>query len=114
MVSTPKSFNKETISSLVVPYKFPCVIILSPALTFAIIEAAMAAKADIVVLCSSDDEYAEYAVPAFKALNGRAMFIVAGAPACMDDLKAAGIENFIHVRVNVLETLKEFNAKLLK
>ena len=78
------------------------------------IEAAMAAKADIVVLCSSDDEYAEYAVPAFKALNGRAMFIVAGAPACMDDLKAAGIENFIHVRVNVLETLKEFNAKLLK
>ena len=78
------------------------------------VEAAMAAKADIVVICSSDDEYAEYAVPAFKALNGRAMFIVAGAPACMDDLKAAGIENFIHVRVNVLDTLKEFNAKLLK
>ena len=78
------------------------------------IEAAMAAKADIVVLCSSDDEYAEYAVPAFKALAGRAMFIVAGAPACMDELKAAGIENFIHVRVNVLETLKEYNAKLLK
>ena len=71
-------------------------------------------EADVVVICSSDDEYAEYAVPAFKALNGRAMFIVAGAPACMDDLKAAGIENFIHVRVNVLETLKEFNAKLLK
>ena len=60
------------------------------------------------------DEYAEYAVPAFKAVNGRAMFIVAGAPACMDDLKAAGIENFIHVRCNVLETLKEYNAKLLK
>ena len=78
------------------------------------VEAAVAAKADIVVLCSSDDEYAEYAVPAFKALNGRAMFIVAGAPACMDELMAAGIENFIHVRVNVLETLKEYNAKLLK
>ena len=78
------------------------------------VEAAMAAKADIVVICSSDDEYAEYAIPAFKALDGRAMFIVAGAPACMDELKAAGIENFIHVRVNVLDTLKEFNAKLLK
>ena len=76
------------------------------------VEAAMKAGADIVVICSSDDEYAEYAVPAFKALNGRAMFIVAGAPACMEDLKAAGIENFIHVRVNVLETLKEYNAKL--
>ncbi len=78
------------------------------------VEAAMKAGADIVVLCSSDDEYAEYAIPAYQALNGRAMFIVAGAPACMDDLKAAGIENFIHVRCNVLETLKEYNAKLLK
>ena len=78
------------------------------------VEAAMKANADIVVLCSSDDEYAELAVPAFQALNGRAMFIVAGAPACMEDLKAAGIENFIHVRCNVLETLKEYNAKLIK
>ncbi len=78
------------------------------------VDAALAADADIVVLCSSDDEYAEYAIPAFQYLNGRAMFIVAGAPACMDDLKAAGIENFIHVKCNVLETMKEYNAKLLK
>ena len=28
---------------------------------------------------------------AFKYLDGRAEFVVAGAPACMDDLKAAGI-----------------------
>ena len=76
------------------------------------IDAALEAKADIVVICSSDDEYAEYAIPAFNYLNGRAMFVVAGAPACMDDLKAAGIENFIHVKCNVLETLKEYNQKL--
>ena len=76
------------------------------------VDAALEAKADIVVICSSDDEYAEYAIPAFKYLNGRAMFVVAGAPACMEDLKAAGIENFIHVKCNVLETLKEYNAKL--
>lgn len=76
------------------------------------VDAALKAGADIVVLCSSDDEYAEYAIPAFKYLDGRAMFVVAGAPACMEDLKAAGIENFIHVRCNVLETLKEYNAKL--
>ena len=76
------------------------------------VDAALAAGADIVVICSSDDEYAEYAIPAFKYLNGRAMYIVAGAPACTDDLKAAGIENFIHVRSNQLETLKEYNAKL--
>jgi len=76
------------------------------------IEAAMKVNADIVVLCSSDEEYAEYAIPAFKALNNRAMFVVAGAPECMEDLKKEGIENFIHVKVNQLETLKEFNAKL--
>ena len=76
------------------------------------VDAALAANADIVVICSSDDEYAEYAIPAFKYLNGRAMFVVAGAPACMEDLKAAGIENFVHVKCNVLETLKEYNQKL--
>ena len=78
------------------------------------VDAAMKAGADIVVICSSDDEYAQYAIPAFEAVAGRAMFIVAGAPACMEELKAAGIENFIHVRVNVLETLREYNKRLLK
>ena len=76
------------------------------------VDAALEAGADIVVICSSDDEYAEYAIPAFKYLNGRAMFVVAGAPACMEDLKAAGIENYIHVKCNVLETLKDYNQKL--
>ena len=76
------------------------------------VDAALKANADIVVLCSSDDEYATYAIPAFQYLNNRAMFIVAGAPACMDELKAAGIENFVHVKCNVLETLKEYNQKL--
>ena len=77
------------------------------------VDAALAAGADIVVICSSDDEYAEYAIPAFQYLNNRAMFVVAGAPACSEDLKAAGIENFIHVRVNQLETLRAYNAKLI-
>lgn len=76
------------------------------------VDAALAAGADIVVLCSSDDEYAEFAVPAYKYLDGCAMFVVAGAPACTDELKAAGIENFIHVKVNQLETLKMYNEKL--
>ena len=76
------------------------------------VDAALEAKADIVVICSSDDEYAEYAIPAFQYLNGRAMYVVAGAPACSDDLKAAGIENFINVKSNQLETLRAYNAKL--
>lgn len=76
------------------------------------VEAALKANADIVVICSSDDEYAEYAIPAYNAVKDKAIFIVAGAPACSEELQKAGIENFIHVRVNVLETLKALNAKL--
>lgn len=78
------------------------------------VDSAIEKGADVVVLCSSDDEYAEFAPEAYKELANRALFVVAGAPACMDDLKAQGIENFIHVRVNVLDTLIGFNAKLLK
>ena len=79
------------------------------------IKAARKAKADIIVLCSSDDEYADLAPKAWKKLQGKKeLFIVAGAPACMEDLQKLGIQNFIHVRSNVLETLKSFNQQLLK
>ena len=78
------------------------------------VKAAREAGADIVVLCSSDDEYVELAPKAFNLLkDGKELFVVAGAPACMDDLKAQGIEHFIHVRSNVLETLGMFNERLL-
>ncbi|MDE6460966.1 MAG: methylmalonyl-CoA mutase small subunit, partial [Paramuribaculum sp.] len=78
------------------------------------VDAALEKGADVVVLCSSDDEYAELAPAAYKYLDGRAEFVVAGAPACSDDLKAIGITNFVNVRSNVLDTLRAFNAKLLK
>lgn len=78
------------------------------------VDAAIEKGADIVVLCSSDDEYATLAPEAFKYLNGRAEFVVAGAPACTDDLKAVGINDFVHVRCNVLDTLRDFNKRLLK
>ena len=68
--------------------------------------------ADIIVLCSSDDEYTELAPAAYELVKGKELFVVAGAPACADDLKAKGIENFINVRTNVLETLQSFNKKL--
>ncbi|MDR1116006.1 MAG: methylmalonyl-CoA mutase small subunit [Tannerella sp.] len=76
------------------------------------IEAARAKKADLIVLCSSDDEYAAFAPEAFELTRDKEIFVVAGAPACMDDLKAAGINNFINVKSNVLETLQMFNQKM--
>ena len=76
------------------------------------VEAAVAANADVVVLCSSDAEYPELIPGAIKALNGRAEFVLAGPET--DEFKAMGVTNFINVRTNVLSTLKAFNAKLLK
>lgn len=76
------------------------------------VKAALESKAQIVVACSSDDEYAE-AVPQIAELLGdKAILVVAGDPACKDELIAKGITNFIHVKSNVLETLKEYQAKL--
>jgi len=78
------------------------------------VEEAKKAGADIVVLCSSDDEYTDAAPKALELLNGEAMLVVAGAPKNMDELKAKGVEHFIHLRSNVLETLKMFNERLIK
>lgn len=78
------------------------------------VDAALKAGADIIVLCSSDDEYAELAPAAFEASKGKALFVVAGAPACTDDLKAIGVEYFINVKSNVLDTLKNFNSLIIK
>lgn len=78
------------------------------------VDAALAAGADVVVLCSSDEEYATLAPEAFKYLAGRAEFVVAGAPECMDDLKAQGINDYVHVRCNVLDVLRDFNKRLIK
>ena len=76
------------------------------------IDAALAAKADIIVLCSSDEEYETLAPEAFKYLDGRALFVVAGAPACTEELQAKGINNFISVKSNVLETLRGYLAQM--
>jgi methylmalonyl-CoA mutase len=77
------------------------------------INAAREKNADIVVLCSSDDEYAALAPEAFELIKGgKEIFVVAGAPECMEELKAKGIEYFINIRSNVLETLRMFNDLL--
>ncbi len=75
-------------------------------------KAAQEAGAQIVVICSSDDEYAEFAPAAFEAIAGKAIFVVAGAPACADDLKAKGISNFISVKSNLLAELKQYQSQL--
>ena len=76
------------------------------------IQAALDAKAEIVVACSSDEEYAD-AVPQIAAgLGGKAIVVVAGDPPCKADLQSRGISHFISVKSNVLDTLKEYQREL--
>lgn len=70
------------------------------------VAAALESKAQIVVVCASDDDYAEVAPRVKELLGGKAILVVAGAPACTPELEAQGIANFINVKSNVLETLK--------
>ncbi|MBE6198940.1 MAG: methylmalonyl-CoA mutase small subunit [Rikenellaceae bacterium] len=76
------------------------------------VAAALEAKADIVVVCASDDDYAEVAPKVKELLAGKAILVVAGAPACAPELEAQGISNFINVKSNVLETLKFYLKEL--
>ena len=69
-------------------------------------KAALESKAQIVVVCASDDDYAEAAPKVKELLGGKAILVVAGAPTCAPELEAQGITNFINVKSNVLETLK--------
>lgn len=73
------------------------------------IDAAMEANADIVVICSSDDEYVQLAPKALNFLGEDGVFVVAGYPkAAMASLTEQGVSHFIHVKTNVLESLTQF------
>lgn len=76
------------------------------------VEAAKAAKADIVVACSSDEEYAEGVPEIAKLLGDKAILVVAGEPECRPQLEEAGIKNYISVRSNILETLQGYQKNL--
>lgn len=75
-------------------------------------KAALAAKANIVVVCSADDDYATLAVEVKKLIDGKAIVVVAGDPACRAELEAAGVTHFISAKDNVLETLKSYQKEL--
>jgi len=76
------------------------------------VKTALDSQSEIVVLCSSDDEYSELAPIAFEKLAGKTIFVVAGEPQCKSELESKGISNFISIKSNVLETLKGYQKML--
>ncbi|HPT32572.1 MAG TPA: methylmalonyl-CoA mutase family protein, partial [Prolixibacteraceae bacterium] len=73
--------------------------------------AARAARAEIVVVCSSDEEYATL-VPELAGKVGDQILVVAGNPACRPELETIGVKNFIHMRSNLLEELSKYQKLL--
>ena len=67
--------------------------------------------ADLIVLCSSDPEYlalAQEVCPKVKQ-----PVVVAGDPkAQLEQMKAAGVQGFIHIRTDAIAALTEWETRL--
>lgn len=76
------------------------------------VKAALEAKADIAVVCSSDEEYPVFAPEINERLKDKLIVVVAGNPPSADELRSKGVDTFVHIRSDIAETLKFFNGKL--
>ena len=80
------------------------------------VKAALDSNAEIVVICSSDEEYATLGTEIaqkLRAANNDLILVVAGYPKeILETLKQAGIDEFIHIRSNLLESLEAYQEKL--
>jgi methylmalonyl-CoA mutase len=80
------------------------------------VKAVLDAKAEMVVICSSDEEYAIIAptvVQGIKKENSAIKVIVAGYPKeIVESLKMAGVDDFIHLHSNLIETLTKYHKML--
>ena len=74
-----------------------------------------ACNADLIVLCSSDPEYLAMASELslkLKTLGRMTPVIVAGNTEFVEQLRAAGIADFIHIKSNPIEVLSAWQQKL--
>jgi methylmalonyl-CoA mutase len=78
--------------------------------------AALKSGAKAVCICSTDDTYPEIVpalVTALRAQKPNLFVILAGYPTDQVEAhKAAGVNEFIHIRANALEVLTHIAAKL--
>ncbi len=82
---------------------------------FAGADAIAADDVDVIVLCSSDPEYLALAtelIAKLKALGQTTPVIVAGNPDSTEQLRVAGIADFVHIRSNPLEFLTAWQQQL--
>lgn len=81
-------------------------------------ETSASSQSDIVVICSSDQDYLDSAVDfvtTFRAINSSKVLILAGCPeSIMEKLKEYGLDTCIHLRSDVLEALDLIIKKISK
>ncbi|WP_282072305.1 methylmalonyl-CoA mutase family protein [Polaribacter atrinae] len=87
--------------------------------TNAIVAATESAKSssNVVVICSSDQDYDETAVnfvKTFRAIDTDKVLLLAGAPKNMDELTAAGLDGVVNMRTDVLVALSSIQKKVQK
>jgi methylmalonyl-CoA mutase len=71
-------------------------------------------NAEVVVICSSDQEYSSLVPEICKHLKKEAILVIAGYPKeQIDDFREMGIQHFIQIKSNLLETLMEIQKKLI-
>ena len=82
------------------------------------LDQAVASKAAIVVLCSTDDTYPEIVpafVPELKAKMPGVKVILAGFPTDQIEAhKASGVDDFIHIKTDCLDFLTNLHKELAK
>jgi len=76
------------------------------------IECSVKSNADIVVICSSDEEYPVYAPQILERIGSSTIVVVAGNPPDIEELRARGLKNFISTKSDLSETLKFYNSCL--
>jgi methylmalonyl-CoA mutase len=77
------------------------------------LNAVMKKNPEIVVLCSSDEEYPKIADTIFQSLSDKTILVIAGYPKkSIDNLKETGYKHFIHIKTDVLDVLTGFQREL--
>jgi methylmalonyl-CoA mutase len=74
-----------------------------------------AAEGDLIVLCSANAEYAAITaelMAKLKELGRTTPVIVAGTPEDAEELAAAGVADFVHVRSNPVEVLTKWQERM--
>jgi methylmalonyl-CoA mutase len=84
-------------------------------LQFHSVDDIAAEDADLIVMCSSDAEYLSLATELssrFHAIGRTTPIVIAGNPDTAEQLRAAGVADFVHIRSNPIEVLTKWQQRL--